>query len=75
MTAIMKALDASQAIIEFTPSGHIVFANTLFLQSMGYHLDEIIGKHHNIFVDSKEKESQDYQHFWRDLSAGKTKQQ
>ena len=49
--AVIKALDQSQAMIEFDLSGKILRANKLFLDAMGYSLSEIVGRHHSTFVD------------------------
>ena len=43
------AINQIQAIIEFDPEGNILFANQLFLDTMGYTLDEVVGQHHSIF--------------------------
>ncbi|MDC8830648.1 methyl-accepting chemotaxis protein [Alteromonas gilva] len=68
---IMKALDRSMAIIEFTPTGHIINANTPFLQTMGYSLNEIKDKHHSIFCTRAMAESAEYKHFWQNLAQGR----
>ncbi|MEM9389945.1 MAG: PAS domain-containing protein [Bacteroidota bacterium] len=68
MTAINKTL----ASIEFNLDGTIVTANNVFLEAMGYSLDEIKGKHHKIFVDSVFANSNEYKQFWSDLSEGLT---
>ena len=68
--ALVAAMDRSQAIIEFKMDGTIVSANEKFLQSMGYDLDEIRGKHHRIFVDPAERESAGYREFWERLNRG-----
>lgn len=47
--AVLQALNRSLAVIEFTPDGHVVNANSNFLGVMGYTLDEIVGKHHKMF--------------------------
>ncbi len=65
-----EALDRSQAYIEFTPDGTIVDANQNFLQTMGYSLDEIRGRHHRIFVDAEFASSREYADFWRQLGEG-----
>lgn len=70
-TSRMTALDHSQAIIEFSPTGTILHANRNFLDTMGYSLDEIKGKHHAMFVDPQEAASGEYRKFWADLSGGK----
>lgn len=47
---IISALERSQAIIEFDPTGRILHANRNFLDAMGYGLDEVHGQHHSVFV-------------------------
>ncbi|WP_237154318.1 methyl-accepting chemotaxis protein [Oryzibacter oryziterrae] len=69
--AILKALDRSQAIIEFEPDGKIATANENFLKVLGYRLEEIVGKHHSMFVDPTEVRGDAYKTFWHDLAAGK----
>ncbi len=68
--AKLKALDKSQAIIEFTPDGTVLTANANFLQAMGYSLAEIQGKHHSMFVDPAYRDSADYRQFWEKLRQG-----
>ncbi len=70
---LLRAIDRSQAWIEFTPDGEIINANDLFLDCMGYTLDEIRGKHHRIFVDSDYAHSSEYSHFWEGLKRGEYK--
>lgn len=48
---ILDAIDRSSALIEFETDGTIITANKIFLDAMGYGLDEIQGKHHKIFCD------------------------
>ena len=67
---MLDALDRSQAIIEFSPDGIIRKANQNFLATMGYSLEEIVGQHHRIFVDAKEHQSPEYNHFWQKLNKG-----
>ncbi|KQT53301.1 chemotaxis protein [Aureimonas sp. Leaf454] len=66
----LEALSRSQAIIEFLPDGTILSANKNFLSTLGYKLDEIVGKHHRMFVDPALAASVDYDVFWSDLRAG-----
>jgi methyl-accepting chemotaxis protein len=68
---MLAALNRSTAVIEFTLDGIILNANDNFLKGMGYSKNQIIGKHHKIFCDPKEIESQKYQDFWRQLRSGK----
>ena len=51
VAGVMAALDRSQAVIEFTPTGEVLKANDNFLAALGYTRDEIVGKHHGLFVD------------------------
>lgn len=64
--AIMKA----QAVIEFDMNATILTANSNFLNTLGYTLGEIQGKHHSMFVDAAESGSQDYKDFWDKLRRG-----
>ncbi|NRA48923.1 MAG: PAS domain S-box protein, partial [Phaeodactylibacter sp.] len=60
----MEAINRSNAVIEFDLHGNIQRANDIFLGLMGYTLDEIVGKHHSIFVDKTYAQTQDYKDFW-----------
>lgn len=68
----LSAIDASQATIEFKLDGTVVAANANFLKTLGYSLEEIVGKHHSMFVDSVYASSPEYRQFWSDLAAGKS---
>jgi len=71
--AMVEAFSRSQAMIQFTPDGHILDANPNFLGAMGYTLDEIKGQHHRLFVDPDYGNSQEYADFWQDLARGEFK--
>ncbi len=66
----LDAIDKSQAVIEFDINGNILTANDAFLSTLGYRLDEIVGKHHQIFCDAEYTATEEYQDFWRKLRAG-----
>ncbi|TCN29929.1 methyl-accepting chemotaxis protein [Sinorhizobium americanum] len=66
----LDALSRAQAVIEFTPDGVILAANTNFLSTLGYQLSEIEGRHHSMFCDSAYANSDDYRRFWQRLSTG-----
>ncbi|SEH21520.1 PAS domain-containing methyl-accepting chemotaxis protein [Rhizobium sp. NFR12] len=68
--AVIKALNRSQAIIEFDLKGIILDANENFCNALGYRLDEIVGRHHSMFVDPADAASSDYSAFWARLSTG-----
>ena len=67
---LLDAIDKSMAMIEFDLSGKILHANENFLAAIGYELNEIVGKHHRIFVDPKFAGSDDYAAFWSKLGRG-----
>ena len=69
---ILDSLKKSVAFIEFTPDGVILDANTNFLNTVGYTLEEIKGKHHSIFCDTSYVKSNDYKQFWQQLANGKS---
>ncbi|MBB6250683.1 methyl-accepting chemotaxis protein [Nitrospirillum iridis] len=66
----MVAITRSQAVVEFTTEGIITKANDNFLSAMGYRLDEVVGKHHNMFVEPDYRNSADYSRFWESLRRG-----
>src|SRR5438045_2187769 len=70
MRAKLAALDASQAVIEFALDGTVLTANQNFLNTLGYTLAEIQGKHHSMFVEPAQRDSADYRAFWDQLRRG-----
>ncbi|MGU3537880.1 methyl-accepting chemotaxis protein [Methylobacterium sp. A54F] len=67
---ILSALDLSQARIEFDVDGRILDANALFLESLGYELGEILGRHHSLFLPQAERDAPAYKAFWQALARG-----
>ena len=73
MSGQLAAINTSSAYIEFDLNGEILKANHLFLSTMQYaDQDDIVGKHHRIFVDPQEAASPAYQEFWNRLKEGIT---
>lgn len=66
----ISAIGKSQAVIEFDMDGTIIHANPVFLSAMGYKLQEIVGKHHRMFVATGEASKNEYQQFWQKLNQG-----
>jgi methyl-accepting chemotaxis protein len=66
----IAAIDRAQAAIEFNLDGTIVTANENFLNTMGYTLVEIQGKHHSMFVEPALRGSLEYKEFWATLNRG-----
>jgi methyl-accepting chemotaxis protein len=62
--AQLVAISRSQAVIEFNMDGTIITANKNFLDTLGYRLEEIKGKHHAMFVPADQRDNADYRAFW-----------
>ena len=70
LVAKLKAIDQTQAVIEFNMDGTVITANDNFLKTLGYTLDEIKGQHHRMFCDPTYVSSPDYPAFWQKLNRG-----
>lgn len=68
--SLLKAISRSMAVIEFTPQGRVIKANQNFLDTMGYRLEEVVGRHHGLFCLAHERESAGYREFWASLNRG-----
>ncbi|ODN65456.1 Biofilm dispersion protein BdlA [Methylophaga muralis] len=68
LEAAFSALDRSMAIIEFTGDGHILNANENFLATVGYSLQDVVGKHHRIFCFDQFYEENP--NFWSQIGSG-----
>ncbi|MDE5466113.1 PAS domain-containing methyl-accepting chemotaxis protein [Bradyrhizobium sp. CSS354] len=66
----IAAIEKAQAVIEFNMDGSIITANANFLSALGYSLAEIKGKHHGMFVEPSERDSNGYREFWAALNRG-----
>lgn len=70
LEAKTKAISRSMGVIEFNLDGTIISANENFLAVVGYRLDEIVGKHHRMFVEPSYASSSEYRDFWEKLNHG-----
>ena len=68
--SLIKALMRSTAVIEFNLDGQVLTANERFLQTLGYSLEQVRGKHHRMFCEPEEACSAGYQAFWDKLRRG-----
>ncbi|CAG9244155.1 methyl-accepting chemotaxis protein [Paraburkholderia unamae] len=66
----LRAIDKAQAVIEFDTGGIVLHANQNFLDTLGYRLEEILGKHHRLFCEEAYAGSPDYREFWAKLNRG-----
>lgn len=66
----ISAISKSQAVIEFSMDGSILNANDNFLNTLGYTLTEIEGRHHSMFAEPSYVASAEYKAFWEKLNRG-----
>jgi methyl-accepting chemotaxis protein len=70
----VDAINKSTATITFDMKGFILDANSIFLETMGFNSNEknqVVGKHHSIFVNYEYSKSDEYTKFWQNLNNGK----
>ena len=65
------AVCRSQAVIEFDRAGIITWANSEFLDLVGYKTNEIINRHHRVLCQKSYSDSAQYRDFWKCLNEGK----
>jgi len=70
----VEGILSGQAMIELSPEGMIEDANQNFCEALGYSLEEIQGKHHNLLLDDAYAQSAEYQSFWASLKNGDYRQ-
>ncbi|MBU1324690.1 MAG: PAS domain S-box protein [Alphaproteobacteria bacterium] len=68
--AQLTAAKRNQAVIEFDLDGNIMTANENFLNTVGYRLEEIKGRHHRMFCDADYARSPEYQNLWDTMKQG-----
>jgi len=67
---VVKAINHSTSVAEFSIDGIVLSANQHFLDLLGYELDEILGKHHSILCPPDFVNSDRYQQKWQSLRNG-----
>ena len=73
MRGVFRAIDGSYAYVEFDVEGNVLKANRNFLNVMEYSEDDVKGRHHRSFCDHATVASPEYQQFWPDLKAGRSR--
>ncbi|MGU3537945.1 methyl-accepting chemotaxis protein [Methylobacterium sp. A54F] len=66
----IAAISKAQAMIAFDLDGHVLDANGNFLSVTGYDREEIVGRHHRMFVPPEVAAGADYAEFWAALRGG-----
>lgn len=71
--AILDAVNAGWASVEFSTDGTILNANDNYFKMLGFNSSEgVIGVHHRTFCHPSYVKTRAYEDFWRALSAGKS---
>jgi methyl-accepting chemotaxis protein len=68
--AQLRAIGRGAGVVELSLDGTILDANENFLRAVGYERDEVIGRHHRMFVEASYADSREYKDFWAELRAG-----
>ena len=66
----IDAINRSQAVMELSMTGKVLHANAHWLQLVGYDMEEIRGKHHDMFLVSDDHEGEAPISFWAALEQG-----
>ena len=66
----IAAVSRAQAVIEFSLDGEVLGANENFCRTIGYSLDELVGRRHRMLIEPTYAQSPDYVEFWAALGRG-----
>ncbi len=66
----LAAISKAQAVLELDLKGTICAANPNFVAMMGYSLEELRGRHHDVLFDSASRESGEERALWARLVRG-----
>lgn len=67
---LWEAINRSQLVIAFDPTGVVTWANEAFLRAMGYAERQVVAHHHRMFCDPAYVASAEYSTFWEQLVRG-----
>lgn len=73
--AVLAAIESSLAMIEFDPTGKVLWANENFASTMEYRVNEMPGLLHKEFCTAEFASSRAYLELWRNLRSGKSFQE
>ena len=68
----VEAMNRAKSVVEYEPDGTVISANANGLQALGYTLEEIRGRHHSMFVDAGDANTEAYRNMWAKLAAGES---
>lgn len=67
---VVQAIERHVAIIRFDLDRKVAYVNELFAKTMGYTVEELLGKHHKELCFPDFADSTNYERFWRNLLSG-----
>ncbi|QMV16511.1 methyl-accepting chemotaxis protein [Vibrio spartinae] len=68
------SIEKHVAVVEFDNDGKLININDIFLDTLGYKREEVLGKHHSMLCFDDYRRSQEYTLFWKNLTAGQSQQ-
>ncbi len=71
---VVQAIERNIAIIRFDMDRRVAYVNELFARTLGYTVQEMLGKNHKDFCLPNFVHSAAYEQFWRNLVAGNSYQ-
>jgi PAS domain S-box-containing protein len=71
---VVLAIERNIAIIRFDMERKVAYVNDLFAKTLGYKVEEMIGKDHKDFCLPEFANSIEYEKFWRNLATGNSYQ-
>jgi PAS domain S-box-containing protein len=72
MSNVMKAINTSGFVAEFTPTGDVLFINEAFCKLFEVREEEMLGANCREFDARATEDPEAYEQIWRDLAQGKT---
>jgi len=70
----ITAINRTNAAVEFDLNGIILSVNDQYLDMTGYQEEEVVGKHHSLFVEKGYEATKEYREFWQRLKKGEYQQ-
>ena len=68
--AVLAAMSRKFGVLELDMDGTMVAANEIYLNTLGYRLKDIKGRHHSLLFDEAYRNSAQYREFWAKLRRG-----
>jgi PAS domain S-box-containing protein len=70
----LAGINQTNGAVEFDLEGNILYANDIFLQAVGYKLDELKNRHHSMLCTPEYAAGHEYREFWLKLIRGESVQ-